>query len=83
MASGGLEKEWKQIEEEITCSICRDLFTDPKTIPCLHMFCKQCIEQSIESSKKMASTVICPLYVVHRLHNTICHLRQPTLQLIV
>ena len=61
MASGGIEKEWKQIEEEITCSICGDLFTDPKTIPCLHTFCKQCIEKSIESNKKMASTVCCPL----------------------
>ena len=64
MASGGavpVEKEWRQIEEEITCSICGDLFTDPKTIPCLHTFCKQCIEKSIESNKKMASTVCCPL----------------------
>ena len=64
MASGGVvpvEKGWQQIEEEITCSICGDLFTDPKTIPCLHMFCKQCIEKSIESNKKMASVVCCPL----------------------
>ena len=64
MASGGavpVEKEWQQIEEEITCSICGDLFTDPKTIPCLHTFCKQCIEKSIESNNKMASIVCCPL----------------------
>ncbi|XP_065886759.1 E3 ubiquitin-protein ligase TRIM71-like [Dysidea avara] len=62
MASGGgVEKEWRQIEEEITCSICGDLFTDPKTIPCLHTFCKQCIERSIESNKKMAVIVCCPL----------------------
>ena len=64
MASGGtvpVEKEWQQIEEEITCSICGDLFTDPKTIPCFHTFCKRCIEKSIESNKKMASVVCCPL----------------------
>ena len=64
MASGGaasIEKEWQQIEEEITCSICGDLFTDPKTIPCFHTFCKRCIEKSIESNKKMASIVSCPL----------------------
>ena len=52
---------WKQIEEEITCSICGDLFTDPKTISCSHTFCKQCIEKSIESNKKMASIACCPL----------------------
>ena len=56
-----VEKEWQQIEEEITCSICGDLFTDPKTISCLHTFCKQCIEKSIESNKKIASIVCCPL----------------------
>ena len=61
MASGGEEKEWQQIEEKITCSICGDFFTDPKTIPCLHTFCKQCVEKSIESNKKMESIVCCPL----------------------
>ena len=62
MASGDpVEKEWQQIKEEITCSICRDLFTDPKTISCLHTFCKQCIEKSVESNKKMASIICCPL----------------------
>jgi len=59
MASG--VHEWQQIKEEITCSICGELFTDPKTIPCLHTFCKRCIERSIESNKKMATVVCCPL----------------------
>lgn len=53
-------KEWQQVEEEITCSICAELFTDPKTIPCLHTFCKQCIEQSIEMAEEMAVDC-CPL----------------------
>ena len=61
MANGSVEKDWQQIEEEITCSICGDLFTDPKTIPCLHTFCKGCIERSIESNKKMSTVVCCPL----------------------
>ena len=43
-----ISKEWQQVEEEITCSICAELFSDPKTIPCLHTFCKRCIEHSIE-----------------------------------
>ena len=42
------KEEWQQIGEEITCSICAELFTDPKTIPCLHTFCERCIEQSIK-----------------------------------
>ena len=50
------------VEEEIvTCSICKDLFTDPKTIQCLHTFCKVCLERSIEGYNKLGSTVCCPL----------------------
>ena len=53
-------EELQQIEEEITCAICRDLFNDPKTIPCLHTFCKSCLEKSIETNKKMKVDVCCP-----------------------
>ncbi|XP_065890015.1 E3 ubiquitin-protein ligase TRIM71-like [Dysidea avara] len=54
-------EELQEIEEEITCAICGNLFSDPKTIPCLHTFCKSCLERSIESNKKMAVDVCCPL----------------------
>ncbi|XP_028441079.1 E3 ubiquitin-protein ligase TRIM39-like [Perca flavescens] len=30
-------------EDQILCSICLDVFTDPVTIPCGHNFCKACI----------------------------------------
>ncbi|KAM3872592.1 E3 ubiquitin-protein ligase TRIM21-like [Diretmus argenteus] len=32
-------------EEQFLCSICRDVFTDPVTIPCGHNYCKSCITQ--------------------------------------
>ena len=55
------EKEWRQIEKEITCYVCGDLFTDPKTIPCLHTFCKQCIESKITSIQETEIEACCPL----------------------
>jgi len=63
MATGKVENdsEWEQIQEEITCSICGDLFSDPKTIPCLHTFCKECLEKSIDTNKNMAIAICCPL----------------------
>ncbi|GAA6218748.1 E3 ubiquitin-protein ligase TRIM39-like [Lates japonicus] len=37
-------------EEQLLCSICLDVFTDPVTLPCGHNFCKNCIMQHWDSS---------------------------------
>ena len=34
----------KKLEEQLTCPICLDDYTDPKTLLCLHSFCYQCLE---------------------------------------
>ena len=32
------------LREEVSCSVCSDLFTDPKHLSCLHSFCLKCLE---------------------------------------
>ena len=48
-SSVGSNDDWEEIKEEITCSICYELFTDPRTLPCLHTFCKSCIQRSVDT----------------------------------
>ena len=33
----------ENLEKEITCTLCMGHYTDPKIIPCLHYFCKECV----------------------------------------
>ena len=53
--------EWGQIERELTCSICSELFREPKTLPCLHTFCKECIQASLDTTERVTGQKTCPL----------------------
>lgn len=47
MASGGevsRQKGIEELEQEVTCPVCHDHFQNPKILPCLHYYCKQCIQ---------------------------------------
>ncbi|XP_028264787.1 nuclear factor 7, ovary-like [Parambassis ranga] len=43
------------IYEDLTCSVCLTLFTDPVTLLCGHAFCRQCITEVLRSQHE------CPL----------------------
>ncbi|XP_051719271.1 E3 ubiquitin-protein ligase TRIM39-like isoform X2 [Ctenopharyngodon idella] len=45
------------LSEELQCSICLDVFTDPVSTPCGHNFCKSCLNQCWDNSH----TYSCPL----------------------
>ena len=40
-----MEKGLEELEEEITCPVCQEHFRDPKILPCLHYYCKECVRQ--------------------------------------
>ena len=35
----------KELEEEITCLLCEGHYREPKLLPCMHYYCKACIEK--------------------------------------
>ena len=34
----------ENLEKELECAVCLEQFKDPKVLPCLHSFCKICLE---------------------------------------
>ncbi|XP_021498921.1 E3 ubiquitin-protein ligase TRIM17 [Meriones unguiculatus] len=41
----------RRLQEEATCSICLDYFTDPVMTACGHNFCRECIQMSWDKGK--------------------------------
>ena len=37
------EEALKNLQEQLNCSICLDIYTDPKLLKCFHVFCHQCL----------------------------------------
>jgi len=39
-------------EDELKCRLCGQLYTDPRVLPCLHVFCTTCIVHLVSSALK-------------------------------
>ena len=48
------------LREEVTCSVCMQLYTNPKQLPCLHIFCLQCLNNLARTSAH-SGKIKCPL----------------------
>ena len=47
------------LHEEVSCSVCMNTFTDPKTLPCLHSFCLHCL-RGIQGTSGRHDMITCP-----------------------
>ncbi|XP_072558408.1 E3 ubiquitin-protein ligase TRIM8-like [Paramormyrops kingsleyae] len=41
-----MDTVWKNLEKELTCAICLQLFDEPLELPCMHNFCQECISRA-------------------------------------
>ena len=62
MASGRetRQKGVEALEQEITCLVCHDHFQEPKILPCLHYYCKKCIQALVKRAGGPNQPFPCP-----------------------
>ena len=37
-----------KLDSQLTCAVCLDRYTEPKTLPCLHIYCKKCLDELVQ-----------------------------------
>ena len=48
-----------KVHEEVSCSVCKCPFTEPKQLPCLHSFCLECLN-GIHRTSPRQDAISCP-----------------------
>ena len=48
-----------KLNSQLTCAVCFDRYTQPKMLPCQHVYCKECIDRIIPAFR-MRNVVNCP-----------------------
>ena len=49
----------EKVESDLNCGICLETYTNPKALPCFHVFCTKCLKSWVEKSTDK-NTVYCP-----------------------
>ena len=54
------EKALKKVEDQLNCSVCLDIYTDPKLLQCLHVFCQTCLVRLVFRDEHGQLVLSCP-----------------------
>ena len=60
MAKSQSDRVEDQIDDLTECSICTEILSEPKVIPCLHTFCLKCLEKFCDGNEP-GKSMPCPL----------------------
>lgn len=47
------------VKEEILCALCGEIYSDPRLLPCLHSFCKRCLEHTVNPRSTTLTCHLC------------------------
>ena len=55
-----IQKLLDNLTEEVSCSVCGDIYKEPKQLPCLHSFCLGCLNE-LARTRAVNGNIQCPL----------------------
>ena len=50
----------KKLKDQLTCSVCLDIYTDPKVLQCHHTYCQKCLVGLVQQDQQGRLTLACP-----------------------
>ena len=50
----------RQLEEQLNCSICLDIYDDPKLLQCFHTYCRKCLVKLVVRNQRGDLFLTCP-----------------------
>ena len=62
-----------KVPDELVCALCGEMYNDPRLLPCLHTFCKRCLEHTVNprsatitchSCRKEVSLMVCEAILI-------------------
>ena len=57
-----VQQLFKSLKKEAECPLCLDTVKNPKTLPCLHSFCLECLDKLANFARRQLQTTIkCPV----------------------
>ena len=51
----------RQLEEQLNCSICLDIYDDPKLLQCFHTYCRKCLVKLVIRDQQGDLSLTCPI----------------------
>lgn len=49
-----------KVEEQLNCSICLEMYTEPKLLQCHHIYCKKCLVKLVDRDQQGQLSLSCP-----------------------
>ena len=59
VSKSAAEEALEKLANQLTCSVCREEYTRPRVLPCLHVFCEACLQKVVVAQANRL-TATCP-----------------------